>query len=79
MPGFRAIPKAMLMIKDRPSDKLKGGALKIVICMIVAAYLASGCVVGSTIPHEDSPGATKRDEGPALCRDTTTPPCNDRD
>ncbi|HME38936.1 MAG TPA: hypothetical protein VKG63_08225 [Steroidobacteraceae bacterium] len=53
--------------------------MKIIIGMLVAAFLASGCVSGGNISHEDSPGATKRDAGPALCRDTTTPPCNDRD
>jgi hypothetical protein len=46
---------------------------------ILIAYLMVGCAAGSTISHEDSPGATKRDSGPALCRDGSTPPCNDRD
>jgi hypothetical protein len=46
---------------------------------LLIAYLMAGCVVGSNISHEDSPGATKRDSGPALCRDGSTPPCNDRD
>jgi hypothetical protein len=47
--------------------------------VFVAAWLLSGCVAGSTIPHADSPAAVKRDEGPALCRDGTVPPCNPRD
>jgi hypothetical protein len=46
---------------------------------LLIAYLMAGCVAGSNISHEDSPGATKRDSGPALCRDGSTPPCNDRD
>jgi hypothetical protein len=53
--------------------------MKLVISVLVAAYLATGCVSGGNIPHEDSPGVTKRDAGPVLCRDGTTPPCNDRD
>jgi hypothetical protein len=44
----------------------------------IAAYLMYGCASGH-VPHEDSPGATKGDSGPALCRDGSTPPCNDRD
>jgi hypothetical protein len=47
--------------------------------IMLIAYLMVGCVAGSNISHEDSPGATKRDSGPALCRDGSTPPCNDRD
>jgi hypothetical protein len=43
----------------------------------IAAYLLYGCASGN-VTHEDSPGATKRDAGPALCRDGSTPPCNDR-
>jgi hypothetical protein len=46
---------------------------------LLVAYLMVGCVAGSNVSHEDSPGATKRDSGPALCRDGSTPPCNDRD
>jgi hypothetical protein len=52
--------------------------MKIVITLLIAASLASGCVSGSRISHEDSPAAVERDQGPALCRDGTTPPCNDR-
>ncbi|MEP6548376.1 MAG: hypothetical protein ABJD53_13030 [Gammaproteobacteria bacterium] len=48
-----------------------------VIVLLVAAYLASGCVAGSNISHADGPGASKPD-APTLCRDGTTPPCNDR-
>jgi hypothetical protein len=46
---------------------------------LLVAYLMVGCVAGSTISHEDSPAATKRDSGPELCRDGSTPPCNSRD
>jgi hypothetical protein len=53
--------------------------MKSVLSALVASYLVCGCVAGSTIPHADSPGVEKRDEGPALCRDGTVPPCNDRD
>jgi hypothetical protein len=52
--------------------------MKIVITLIIAASLASGCASGSRISHEDSPAAVERDQGPVLCRDGTTPPCNDR-
>jgi len=44
----------------------------------VAALALSGCVAGGNITHEDSPAAEKRDQGPDLCRDGTTPPCNTR-
>ena len=53
--------------------------MKNVISLGLAALLLSGCVAGSLMTHEDSPAAVKRDEGPALCRDGTTPPCNTRD
>ena len=53
--------------------------MKLLTSVFVAACLMAGCVAGSTVPHDDSPGAVKRDEGPVLCRDGTTPPCNDRD
>jgi hypothetical protein len=52
--------------------------MKSVLGLIIAAYLATACVSGSNISHEDSPGATKRDGGPTLCRDGSVPPCNDR-
>ncbi|MEP6884806.1 MAG: hypothetical protein ABJC66_08655 [Gammaproteobacteria bacterium] len=51
--------------------------MKIVIGLLVAACLASGCVSGGNVSHADSPGATKHD-APTLCRDGSTPPCNDR-
>jgi hypothetical protein len=54
------------------------GPMKVMISLLIAAYVATACVAGSNISHEDSPGATKRDAGPALCRDGSTPPCNDR-
>ena len=53
--------------------------MKIVISLLIAASLASGCVAGSIISHEDAPAAVKRDAGPALCRDGTAPPCVSRD
>jgi hypothetical protein len=53
--------------------------MKAVVGLILAACLLGGCVAGSNVPHDDSPAATKRDEGPVLCRDGTAPPCNDRD
>ena len=52
--------------------------MKSVISLFIVAFLMCGCVAGSNISHEDSPAATKRDAGPALCRDGSTPPCNDR-
>jgi hypothetical protein len=52
--------------------------MKTVLTLLFAAFLTIGCTAGSNISHEDSPGATKRDAGPALCRDGSTPPCNDR-
>jgi hypothetical protein len=61
-----------------PSSAAMEGTMKIVIILFIAASLASGCVSGSLVSHEDSPAATKRDQGPALCRDGTVPPCNDR-
>lgn len=47
--------------------------------LLLTVNLMTGCVSGGNVTHEDSPGATKRDSGPALCRDGSTPPCNDRD
>jgi hypothetical protein len=52
--------------------------MKTIVSFLIAGWLLSGCVAGGNITHEDSPAATKRDEGPALCRDGSTPPCNDR-
>jgi len=53
--------------------------MRTIASFFIAAYLIYGCASGGNIPHDDSPGATKRDSGPALCRDGSTPPCNDRD
>jgi hypothetical protein len=53
--------------------------MKGIVISLVAAWLISGCVAGGNVPHEDSPAAVKRDSGPALCRDGSTPPCNSRD
>ena len=53
--------------------------MKRLTSLLVTTFLVGGCVAGSTIPHADSPAAELRSEGPALCRDGTTPPCNDRD
>jgi len=57
----------------------QGDTMKTVISLLIAASLACGCVAGSQVSHEDSPAASKRDAGPTLCRDGTTPPCNTRD
>ena len=61
-----------------PMGSEGGTVMKSVMSLLIAVWLVSGCVAGSAMTHEDSPGAVKRDEGPALCRDGTTPPCNDR-
>jgi hypothetical protein len=53
-------------------------SLQAVLSLAVVAFAMSGCVAGGNITHEDSPAAQKRDEGPALCRDGTVPPCNTR-
>jgi hypothetical protein len=53
--------------------------MKSVVSLLIVACLASGCVTRSAVTHEDSPVAVNRDEGPTLCRDGTTPPCNTRD
>ncbi len=52
--------------------------MKLLMCCLIVSACMAGCVVGSNEPHADSPAATKRDEGPALCRDGTVPPCNER-
>ena len=51
--------------------------MKKILSLLIAAYLISGCA-DTGIAHEDGPAAKKGSEGPALCRDGTTPPCNDR-
>jgi hypothetical protein len=56
----------------------EGTVVKSVMSLLIAVWLVSGCM-GSAVTHEDSPGAVKRDQGPTLCRDGSTPPCNDRD
>lgn len=53
--------------------------MKLIASLVVLSGLACGCVAGDVVPHADSPAAEKRDQGPALCRDGTVPPCNDRD
>jgi hypothetical protein len=53
--------------------------MKLITVALVAAWVMSGCIAGSSIPHEDSPGVENRDAGPALCADTTQPPCIHRD
>ena len=52
--------------------------MKTVIGLFIAASLLSGCAT-TGLTHEDSPAATKRDEGAALCLDGTVPPCVSRD
>ena len=64
--------KSTAIMKSTVSFQLWGSFLLVVFVM-------TGCVSGGNVTHEDSPGATKRDSGPALCRDGSTPPCNDRD
>jgi hypothetical protein len=56
----------------------QGAIMKTIVSVLIAGWLISGCVAGGNVSHEDSPAATKRDEGPVLCRDGSTPPCNDR-
>ena len=48
-----------------------------VIGLLMVAALSCGCVSGGNVSHTDSPAATKPD-APMLCRDGSTPPCNDR-
>ena len=53
--------------------------MKIIAGLIVAAFLTAGCATsGANNPHEDSKGTVPRENGPTLCRDGSTPPCNDR-
>jgi PBP1b-binding outer membrane lipoprotein LpoB len=52
--------------------------MKIIASVLAAACLLSGCVSGTNVAHEDSPGMQQRDQGPALCHDGSTPPCNTR-
>ena len=47
--------------------------MKVIAGIVVGLFLVSGCVSGN-IPHADSQGVTKRSEGPALCKDGSTPP-----
>jgi len=47
-----------------------------IIVLLVWACMVSGCV--SAVTHDDSPAAFKRDQGPALCRDGSVPPCTPR-
>jgi hypothetical protein len=56
-----------------------GANVKIMTSLIVAAFLLSGCANNTGISHEDSAGSVKREGGPVLCKDGSTPPCNDRD
>jgi hypothetical protein len=53
--------------------------MKILISLAFAACLICGCMgSGPVIPHADSPASVPSEAGPVLCRDGTTPPCNDR-
>jgi hypothetical protein len=56
----------------------KGATMKTIVSFLIAGWLISGCAA-TNISHEDSPAGANRDEGPVLCRDGSTPPCNDRD
>jgi hypothetical protein len=54
--------------------------VKTMLGLMFAAFLITGCAASSgSISHEDSAGTVKREDGPVLCRDGSTPPCNDRD
>jgi hypothetical protein len=53
--------------------------MKAIVSLFIVGCLTAGCIGPGAITHEDSPAAYNRDAGPALCRDGTTPPCNDRD
>ncbi len=54
--------------------------MRAVTTLFFASLVLCGCVAGgSAIPHADSPAVANTDAGPELCRDGTTPPCNDRD
>ena len=53
--------------------------MKMIAGFIIATLLGAGCVTtGANNPHEDSQGTVPRENGPTLCRDGSTPPCNDR-
>ena len=50
------------------------------IGLLFASWMLTGCLgVGGNVPHEDSEGATPRNEGAPLCHDGTPPPCTIRD
>ena len=53
--------------------------MKLLVTVLLAACVAGCLGSGGGIPHEDSEGATPRNEGPTLCRDGTPPPCVIRD
>lgn len=54
--------------------------MKILASFLIAAYVLAGCAASAgNVSHADSEGSAKRDSGPMLCRDGSTPPCNDRD
>jgi hypothetical protein len=48
--------------------------VKIVISLLAAAWLLSGCE--NNRPDEDSTGAGHRDPRTGLCNDGTPPPCS---
>lgn len=53
--------------------------MKILTSVVFVACLICACTSnGPVIPHADSP-ASAPSAGPELCRDGSTPPCNDRD
>jgi uncharacterized protein YceK len=47
--------------------------MKLIVGMLAAAYLLSGCM--SSVSHDDSPGANNRDARTGLCDDARPPPC----
>jgi hypothetical protein len=56
----------------------KERTVKLIAGFLMGLVMLSGCASGN-IPHADGEGAAKRDAGPMLCHDGSTPPCNDRD
>ncbi len=48
--------------------------MKVLISVLVAAWLVSGCLTNP--PDEDSTGAGHRDPRTGLCNDATPPPCS---
>lgn len=58
--------------------KVEGMIMKLLISLLAVTSMMTGCISGDAVSHEDDPAAVKRDQGPDLCRDGTTPPCTPR-